>query len=141
MMNTSAGSIITTPRFRTAIHALVWLAMNHCVQSSASLAGQVNSHAAFLRRVLLTFVQAGIVEAREGRDGGYMLKTSPKDLTLADIFMVVNSETPADCDNSDCGEAGLKLDQAIENITNAIEEQMIATLGKYTLEDLMNQLN
>jgi Rrf2 family transcriptional regulator, repressor of oqxAB len=135
------GNIITTSRFRTATHALTWLAMNQCVQSSASLAGQVNSHAAFLRRVLLPFVQAGFVEAREGRDGGYMLKVSPEDLTLADVFMTVNLDMGSDSDDSDCGEAGIQLDKALDEIAQVTEQQVIATLQKYTLADLLTRMN
>lgn len=140
-MNANDDSIILTSRFRTATHALVWLAMNQCVQSSASLAGQVHSHAAFLRRVILPFVQAGLVEAREGRDGGYMLKVSPESVTLADIFVIVHSDTISDSDHSDCGEVGIQLDKALEEMADAAEQQLIATLQQFTLADLLNRMN
>ncbi|GMA49721.1 hypothetical protein GCM10025857_10780 [Alicyclobacillus contaminans] len=139
-MSHSGHSIITTPRFRTAIHALAGLAINQCVQSSSSLAGHVNTHAAFLRRVLLPFVHAGIVEAREGRDGGYILKKSPEDLTLADIFMVVHHETSSPCDAPDCGARGAKLDKILDEVTDSAERQMIAALGQHTLADVLQRL-
>lgn len=139
-MNAGGGGFVTTSRFRTSVHALVWLATNQCIQSSASLAGHVNSHATFLRRVLLPFVQAGIVEAREGRDGGYLLKIAPEDLTLADIFMTGNAEILCDDDSSDCGEADIKLDKVLEEIAHAAEQQLITVLGQHTLADLLNRL-
>jgi len=140
-MNTNQISLIANSRFRISVHALVWLAMNHHVQSSASLANQVSSHATFLRRVLLPFVQSGLVEAREGRDGGYLLKVSPEQLTLADVYLTVNSEISSDVDSMDCGEAGIQLDNALEEITKTVEQQVITTLRRYTVADLVQRVS
>lgn len=140
-MNNDGSSVIMTPRFRTAIHVLFVLANNKCVQSSASLAGHVDSHAAFLRRVLLPFVQAGMVEAREGRDGGYVLKISPTELTLAHIFVLVNSETPAETAHACCEETETPLDRAIQEIAHNAERRMIETLGQHTLADLLQRFD
>ena len=49
---------IGRPRFRIAVHALVWLAQKECVCSSKAIAERVNSHATFLRRVLATLMSA-----------------------------------------------------------------------------------
>ncbi len=90
---------------------------------------------------MLPFVQSGIVEAREGRDGGYLLKVPPEQLTLADVYLAVNSEISADLGSADCGEAGIQLDNALEEITNTAEQQLITTLRRYTVADLVQRVS
>jgi Rrf2 family transcriptional repressor of oqxAB len=132
---------IGPPRFRTAVHVLVWLAKSQCVLSSAAMACQVHSHATFLRRVLASLVQAGMVESREGRDGGYSLKLPPEQISLADIYIAVRSEGVESEDQVDCGEEGVQLDRALEAIVKKAEKQTIDYLRQYTIADLVGQLN
>lgn len=131
---------IGQPRFRIAVHALVWLAQKECVCSSKAIAEQVNSHATFLRRVLATLSQAGIVEAREGREGGYCLKKSVEDISLSEVYLAikkqeceeVRSKRPKDCD-----EFGLQLDQKLEEIKLVGEHLIIDYLKQFTIADLI----
>jgi DNA-binding IscR family transcriptional regulator len=53
-----------------AVHAVALLAQSDAGYSSAFIAGSVNTHAVFLRRILRRLNEAGIIEAREGRGGG-----------------------------------------------------------------------
>ncbi|WP_042164079.1 RrF2 family transcriptional regulator [Paenibacillus gorillae] len=147
------------PRFGIAVHALIWLAQSGGFVTSASIAGKVNSHATFLRRVLALLSQSGIVEAREGRDGGYCLKVVPEKLTLGDIYIAVKSD---DCSagepiketeckqelesvkGTECNQAGeaiMKLDEALGSIMAEAEQQTIQLLAKYTLSDLMSHVD
>ncbi|TXK83890.1 Rrf2 family transcriptional regulator [Paenibacillus sp. N3.4] len=142
-MKPSRINQIGPPRFGIAVHALVWLANSGGVLSSAVIAGQVNSHSTFLRRVLALLTQFGIVEAREGRDGGYYLKIPADRLTLADVYIAVKSECTEVCTESDvdCGEAGKQLDYALERIMSEAEDQTITWLKRYTLADLMQGID
>jgi Rrf2 family protein len=71
--------------FAVAVRALVYLACAERLCPGATMAGAVNAHAAFLRRIMAQLARAGIVEAREGRDGGYRLALPPEQITLADV--------------------------------------------------------
>jgi Rrf2 family transcriptional repressor of oqxAB len=127
------------PRFAVAVHILVWLARSGCSLSSSVIADQVKSHATFMRRVLATLAQAGIVEAREGRDGGYSLKVPADSITLADVFMAVRCE-PAEADaegDGDCGAQGAQLDQALLEIMNNVDRLTIEYLRGYTIAGLI----
>lgn len=73
-------------RFAMAVHALVLLADAPDGACSAWLAGSVNTNPAFLRKVLSRLRDAGIVEAREGRDGGYLLARPAARITLGDVY-------------------------------------------------------
>ncbi|MCM3129527.1 MULTISPECIES: Rrf2 family transcriptional regulator [unclassified Paenibacillus] len=140
-LNPNKVEIIPKHRFRIAAFALTWLAINQCVQSSAVLAETLQINASFLRRVLFPFVQAGMVEAREGRDGGYVLKTDPTHITLAEIFLITNTETNSDLNPTDQDETCSLFDQVFEEITDEVEQQMLKSLQKYTLADIMGRMH
>jgi Rrf2 family protein len=60
------------------------------------MAPDLQAHAVFLRRVLAQLGRAQLIEAREGRAGGYRLARPPEQITLAEIYQAVNALDPAD---------------------------------------------
>jgi Rrf2 family protein len=81
-------------RFAMAVHALALLAQDEDGYPSEYLAGSVNTHAVFLRRVLRQLAQAGLIRAREGRGGGYRLARPAARLTLDEVYRAVEPEGP-----------------------------------------------
>lgn len=131
---------IGPPRFKIAIHSIVWLAKSDCILSSAMIASQVDSHATFMRRVMQSLAVAGIVESRAGREGGYILRKPADQITLGEIYSAVSTgeeEIEADVD---CGKAGEQLDIELEKIFYEAEQQTIDYLRKYTILDVMNRI-
>lgn len=126
---------IGPPRFGTAVHALILLAKCEGMLSSAAIACDVQSHATFLRRVLAQLTHAGIVEAREGRNGGYYLKRRPDQITLADIFLAVQS----DCSEQEVREECAPGRQKLEAIMEEVQKQTVELLKQHTLADLMQE--
>lgn len=142
MSTANRGIPIGPPRFGIAVHALVWLTQSGGVLSSGSIACQVNSHATFLRRVLQTLVQAGLVEAREGRDGGYTLKKPSSQISLADVYAAVRTEGPEGDENIDCGEAAAQqLDLALDKIMSGAEQHTLEYLRQFTIDDVMARVD
>mgnify|MGYP003489409338 CR=1 FL=1 len=134
---------IGQPRFRIAVHALVWLAQKECVCSSKAIAAQVNTHATFLRRVLASLCQAGIVVAREGREGGYCLKKSVKDISLSEVYLAIKKQECEEARSTaieDCNEFGSQLDQRLEEIMIVGEQLIIDYLRQFTIEDVIKDI-
>ncbi|MEH6945783.1 Rrf2 family transcriptional regulator [Bacillus sp. JJ634] len=140
-MSGNRNQQIGPPRFAIAIHSLVWLAQSGRILTSAKIALQVNSHATFLRRVLAQLAAAGIVDTKEGRDGGYSLKVPSDELTLGDVYEAVRPECLICSDTPECGEIGKQLDHALEELLNEAEFEMINKLKKYTLEQFMENID
>ncbi|MFB5282396.1 MULTISPECIES: Rrf2 family transcriptional regulator [Peribacillus] len=140
-MSGNRNQQIGPPRFAIAIHSLVWLAQSGRILTSAKIASQVNSHATFLRRVLAQLAAAGIVDTKEGRDGGYSLKVPADELTLGDVYEAVRPECLICSDTPECGEIGKQLDHALEELLNEAEFEMINKLKKYTLEQFMENID
>lgn len=86
---TRHGSLAPT-RFNIAVHALVHLARDGSVWPSSELADQVNSHATFVRRIIADLVKGGIVEAKKGRGGGYVLAIAPQEITLGQVHRLIH---------------------------------------------------
>lgn len=145
------NSQIGPPRFAVAVHILVWLARSGSFLSSATIADQVNSHATFMRRVLATLAQSGLVETREGRDGGYSLKIPAERITLADVYAAVKCDGTDATDNNECSgsapkgpcdevdprERNERLEHALIEIMNTVDRQTLEYLRGHTIASLL----
>lgn len=128
--------------FAIAVQALVVLAQSEGVCPSAAIAGELRSHAVFLRRVLAGLARARIVEAREGRDGGYRLARPAGEVTLAEVYRAVKASAPAELDPMDVwrtGSAcalGAGMGAAFGEVVAETEEAIIEALGRHTVAEL-----
>jgi Rrf2 family transcriptional repressor of oqxAB len=130
---------LSTAWFSMSLHALALLAQNEEGYSSRWIAGSVNTHAVFLRRVLKRLVEVGIIETREGREGGYRLTRPAEEITLAEVYQSLQlgrilPPSPAE-PNPKCP-VGSGMPIVFESIANEVEEAILHVLGKYTVADV-----
>lgn len=79
-----------TSCFALAAHALVLLAhQQEAGATSDFIAESASTHPARVRRVLAPLIRSGLVLAREGGGGGYVLGRLPEGITLAEVFGAV----------------------------------------------------
>ncbi|MBO9607647.1 MAG: Rrf2 family transcriptional regulator [Paenibacillaceae bacterium] len=140
MSTASRGINIGPPRFKIAIHAIVWLAKSGGTLSSATIASQVDSHATFMRRVMQMLTMNGFVESKGGREGGYTLRRPADQITLGEVYAAVSSCPSEQGAGGPCGQAGEQLDAELEKILIETERQTIDYLRKYTVKDVMNRV-
>ncbi len=140
---------IAPPRFNVAVHILVWLAGAGGVCPSAEIASQVPGHATFLRRVLAPLVQAGIVEAREGRVGGYSLARRAEKISLADVYVALKAASLPDAAPPDqeegggepgCPDRGERLDSLLGEVLFRAEQKALSFLSEVTIADLVREI-
>lgn len=122
-----------------SVHALALLAQNREGYSSSYIANSVNTHAVFLRRVLKRLVEAGFIETREGRDGGYRLAKSSDDILLSDVYEAMQLEralapSPAE-PNLRCP-VGSGIRVVFDAVAADAEQAILQTLQKYTIADV-----
>ncbi len=70
--------MIVDSSFNLAVHALVCLSHSGRSLSSEALAENICTNPARVRRVMAGLKKAGMVETREGQDGGYRLCVRPR---------------------------------------------------------------
>ena len=131
-------------RFAVAVHALVLLAGSSESATSGFLAGSVNTHATCVRRILAALARAGLVEAHEGRDGGYRLARPAAEITLADVYVALAGEpllhpNPAAA-NPRCP-VSVAMRPALAAIAADAEERFQEALAQRSLADVAKQVD
>jgi Rrf2 family transcriptional repressor of oqxAB len=126
-------------RFAMAVHALALLAQSEEGHPSEFVAGSVNTHAVFLRRVLRQLAAAGLVEAREGRGGGYRLTRPAGRISLAEVYRVMEPEgplAPSPCEpNAQCP-VGAGMRSAFAAAAEAGRRGLLDALSRETVADV-----
>lgn len=118
--------------FRVAVQALAVLANAECACPSAAIAQDVDAHAVFLRRVLAQLARARIVEAREGRDGGYRLARPADQITLAEIYRAFKASDPAD-EVAPAPGGNPSVHAALDAIGDEVDQRILDVFEQYTL--------
>lgn len=140
MRSPSFGGLVNPAWFGAAVQALIVLDQSgDDVCPSGAIADQLRAHAVFLRRVLATLVRAGIIEAREGREGGYRLARPAATITLADVYRAIKSASSDECATPDLPRgpllpAGTAL--ALGEVMEQTEASTLTILARHTLAEL-----
>ncbi len=131
--------------FGLALQALVILSKDNIITCpSVELAGYLQSEPTLLRRILSTLAKGGILETREGRDGGYRLRRAPESITLAEVYAVLQVSAPLIYgikDTTGTGAFGLKMNAIFCELTDEIDRSMLELLGLYTIGDWIERLH
>jgi Rrf2 family transcriptional repressor of oqxAB len=122
--------------FLVAVQALVVLAETNGLCSSSTMALGLKAHAVFVRRVLTHLVHANIIQAREGRDGGYRLARPPETITLAQIFQAVRLEDQLGETGELSGE-NAQIQAVLHDIDLEAERQVLLILQQHTLASVL----
>ncbi len=125
--------------FPVAVQALVVIAGSEGLCSSSTMAQGLHAHAVFVRRVLTQLVRANIVQAREGRDGGYRLARSAEHITLAEVYQAVKFADPAEV--AACSrDVNAGVPAVLDEVGAEVEQRLLEVLGKYTLASVMQRV-
>ena len=133
-----------TAEFAVAVHAMELLHHKGTVLSSETIAQNVCTHPARVRKVLSKLEKAGLVEGRNGQQGGYQIARPAPEITLLDIFDAVcdallkNAWRSGDMD-CECMVASGMAD-VMDGVYTAVEKTGRETLAAMTLADVDRQL-
>jgi len=90
----------------------------------------------FLAKVMQSLTQAGIVRSTCGKCGGYKIRKTPSDITLADVFVAVEGPialNPCLDDDTPCT---LRKNCRVHDVWQELQDAMLGVLNKYTVEDV-----
>lgn len=127
--------------FSLAVQALLVLADHDGLCNSNKLAVKLDSESGFLRKILSNLVKAGLIQAKEGRDGGYSLAKNPEQIILADIYSAIRSEPFSkgflDVNAKKCFQPSSR--EALCGLKNEMESWIIQGLEQKTIADLLSK--
>jgi Rrf2 family transcriptional repressor of oqxAB len=125
--------------FPVAVQALVIIARTDRLCPSHTMAHDLNAHAVFVRRVLAQLARAGIVQAREGRDGGYRLVRPASDITLAEIYQAVKQAGPQP-ETACSGTVHERVQIVLDEVGAEAEQLLLTSLGQHTLASVIERI-
>lgn len=131
-------------RFAIAIHALCVLARHRDREVSSSLiASSINTNPVVARRILASLKAAGLVQTREGAEGGYRLTRCPSEVTLDRVFAAVEPDPlfapHATAPNPECPVGGA-IAPALATLFGAAEHALARELSGHTLAEFCSGL-
>ncbi|MFF2480849.1 RrF2 family transcriptional regulator [Paenibacillus sp. NPDC058071] len=129
--------------FGLALQAMVILARKQTCISSAELAVHLKSEATLLRRIMAKLVKEGLLDTREGRDGGYRLGRPPEEITLADVYSALRVGDPfcsGVIDTTGVHEFGQEMKAAFTEITDEVERRTVEVLQQGTIAQLAERI-
>ncbi|MNS08944.1 iron-responsive transcriptional regulator [compost metagenome] len=139
----SNDKMIGSPNFKwfgLAVQALVVLSKQPECCPSAEIACQLHSEATLLRRILSKLACEGILETREGRDGGYRLKRAPEEISLKDIYLALEEKGPycsAMLETTGDHAFGREMHVSFCSIVQEINENVLQVLERHTVADML----
>ena len=125
--------------FSVAVQALVVLAETDGPCSSSAMAQDLKAHAVYLRRVLSQLVRANLIQAREGRDGGYHLARSPEHISLAEVYQAVKAVDPRKDASSRSG-VNARVQSILDEIGAEAERYLLELLSHHTLVSVLERV-
>ena len=91
-----------TSEFCIAVHALVLLNRRREMLSSETLAKNVCTNPARIRKVMAKLKRANLVETKEGPEGGYRCAVEPEAVTLEQVCLALEVQ-PVTCSRHSSG--------------------------------------
>ncbi|MGQ3477035.1 Rrf2 family transcriptional regulator [Paenibacillus sp. TY11] len=139
-MNSDKRLRTATPKWLgVAVKALVYLEKHGELCASGSIARSIDCEVTLVRRVLTRLVQADLIAAREGREGGYVLTRSADHITLADIYHAVeicDPIFPGMLDEPQSNPLCKDVATAISEIVAESKQRMLEVWESHTLASL-----
>lgn len=129
-----------TGDFGVAVHALVFLSHRQDCVNSEQLSRNICTNPARVRKIMAKLKSAGLLETREGFDGGYQFKKKPEDITLRQIAESVEarfvsvSKQSGDVD-MECQIAS-GIGPVMDRLYDRLNEMCKDSLGEITLSQI-----
>jgi Rrf2 family protein len=134
----------TSTRFAVAVHILAALAVNdgNTVRSE-QLASSASTNPTVIRRILSMLAEAGLTSSQLGHGGGATLAKSANQITLLDVFRVVEEpnifemhRTPPD---ENCF-VGRNVQQVLRKTVTKAQQALEIELAKTTIADVAHDI-
>ncbi len=137
-----------TSRYTVGLHLLTLIALRAgeggVSFGSQEAATSVNTNPVVIRRILGTLREAGLVESKAGRGGGWVLARSPKQITLADVYTALEQDetmfgmhSQAPCKTCPVGK---NIPDMLRMEYGKAEKAMLKELQKTTVADMAAQI-
>lgn len=88
---------------------------------------------AFMAKIAIDLVEAGILNSKEGKGGGFALNYEPKEIQVKEALEAIEGEVEPVC----CGGCPVDGECGQQDFMTRLTKEIEGLLEKYTLEDLI----
>ena len=132
-------------RFATAIHIMTLLAKNSPEwMTSEWIAGSININAVMVRNELVILKKNGLVESKQGKDGGVRLAKNAEEITIAEIYAAIKNSEVLGKKNQNpnplCN-VGKDINENLEVLFSDTDDLVLQFLKGKNLSDFTKQFN
>lgn len=129
----------TNTQFAVAVHVLTYLAgVEGRPVSSDELSETANVNPVYVRRVLAPLREAGLVHSRPGLRGGWELATGPHQISLAQIWKILQGSDPVlglHGPDPACL-IGRNVQKSLTALDQRVAQAVAAELAQFTVHDV-----
>lgn len=124
-----------------ALHALWYMARNksHEPIQIKDLAKCVHASETYLARVMHWLTKSNILKSIRGKNGGFVFKRPPEEITVADVVMAIDT----DAAQYTClwEERGCEMQDgcALVHLFHEAQQSMLSVLRRMTIADIANE--
>jgi Rrf2 family protein len=132
-------------RFQIAIHILTLLSKaGNELLSSEYIAGSLNTNPALVRKEISNLRNHGLIDSKEGKNGGYALARKADKITLDQVLKTVKTGAvfgkSKNQPNPDCP-VGKQISQNISKLYDNINDAVLSRLNKISLADFSRRFD
>lgn len=136
---------MSNSRFAISLHILTLLdLMGDELHSSEWIAGSININPVLVRKELSNLRQHGLVESKEGKNGGVYLAKPANKIHLSEIYEAVRQESALGTKRTDPNpkcKVGKQINKHLDTLYNEVEDTLMKKLGKKTLAEFSGNFN
>lgn len=140
----SNDKMMNNLRFATIIHILVLVdQFKDQVISSDFIAGSINVNPVVVRREIKVLKDAGILNSKKGKEGGFFLLKKSSEISFGTIYQIINggnSFAKQNQTNPKCP-IGLQMNAELDCIFSGVEQSIVNHLNEITLDDFSKRFN
>ncbi|WP_075343181.1 Rrf2 family transcriptional regulator [Tenacibaculum agarivorans] len=130
-------------KFSISVHIMTLLAMfKEDWLTSSHIAGSLNVNAVLVRKELSALKSIGLIESKEGKNGGVRILKDANKIKMSDIFNVAKGSDNVlsllkNTPNPKCL-VGKQINEKLKPVLDSIDLAITEELGKMTLEEFKN---
>lgn len=132
-------------RFATAIHIMTLLAKNSADwMTSDWIAGSININAVMVRNELVILKKTGLIESKQGKEGGVRISKNANDISIAEIYGAVKNSEVLGKKNQNPNPlctVGKDINENLETLFTETDNLVLEFLKGKKLSDFSHQFN
>ena len=120
------------------VRAIMYLAVKGDTCSSREISEEMSVPRDYLIQLALRLRNAGLIKARPGKNGGYVLAKSPEDITVGQILDAFDSDLKHVRQPMKKGRKASDSALAVRDMHGMVMESLDAFLGAITVQSLLD---